>query len=185
MRHVHERGSIAEFAHKNGFTQLLGPTHLLSSANDAWLRRDIEMMKIVRDELRRLHSNISLIYPLALPIQLLRDPVQREVIVSAISEAPCDAIWLRIENFGQYATGDKVASYIAACEDFRALGKPLVADCVSGLPGLGLLAFGAVGGLAHGITLFEIIQAELASTKTRNRTGGWSDNRATCRSWIC
>lgn len=146
---------IAEFAYTNSFTQLLGPTHLLSSANDAWIRRDIEMMSWVREELAKLGSAMPLIYPLALPIQILRDPVQREVIVEAVGSADSDAIWLKIENFGQDATGEKVAAYVAACEDFRALGKPLVADCVGGLPGLGLLAFGAVGGIAQGVTLFE------------------------------
>ena len=35
------------------------------------------------------------------------------------------------------------------------LGIPLVADHVGGLLGLALLAFGAVGGIAHGITLGE------------------------------
>ena len=146
---------IVEFARANRFTQLLGPTHLLSSANDIWLRRDIEMMRWVHDELRRADLRIPLIYPLALPFQILRDPVQRQAIISAISDAPSDAIWLRVENFGQDATGEKVAAYIAACEDFRVLDRPLVADHVSGLPGLALLAFGSVGGLAHGVTFFE------------------------------
>ncbi|HUO92054.1 MAG TPA: hypothetical protein VMU22_03990 [Rhizomicrobium sp.] len=146
---------IAQFVVENGFTQLLGPTHLLSSANDLWLRRDIEVMGWVHHELRQLSPTMPLIYPLAIPVQVFRDAAQRQAIIAAIADAPNDALWLRIENFGQDATGEKLAAYIEACADFRELGKPLVADYAGGLAGLGLLAFGAVGGLAHGITLFE------------------------------
>jgi hypothetical protein len=35
---------IVQYAVANGFTQLLGPTHVLRGANDPWLRRDIAMM---------------------------------------------------------------------------------------------------------------------------------------------
>lgn len=150
---------IVEHALSNNFTQLLGPTHLLSSANDIWLRRDIEMMGWVRTELDRTNAKFPLVYPLALPMQILRDAIQRQAIIAALADAPMDAVWLRVENFGQDATGEKVAAYIAACADFRALGVPIVSDFAGGLPGLGLLAFGAVGGLAHGITLFEGFKA--------------------------
>ena len=44
---------IVEAAVSNGVTQLLGPTHLLSSANDPWLRRDITMMTRTADEIAR------------------------------------------------------------------------------------------------------------------------------------
>ena len=146
---------IAEFGLENGFTQLLGPTHLLQSPNDPWLRTDIRMMGLVRDALDRGKPGMPLIYPLAVSMQIFRDSVQRRAIVAALSDAPCDAIWLRIENFGLDATGEKAAAYIEACNDFAVLGVPLIADHVGGVTGLGLLAFGAVGGLSHGITLFE------------------------------
>ena len=60
-------------------------------------------------------TEMPLIYPLAIPMQVMRDPVQRRAVIAALADAPCDALWLRIENFGSDATGDKTASYIEAC----------------------------------------------------------------------
>jgi len=43
---------IVQMAAENGFTQILGPAHLLSSVNDPWLRRDVLMMNWTADENR-------------------------------------------------------------------------------------------------------------------------------------
>jgi hypothetical protein len=150
---------IVEAAANNGCTQLLGPTHLLSSANDPWLRRDIVMMNRTADEAARRGAELDLIYPLAVPMRLLRDSAERHAIIAAIADAPCAAIWLRVENFGDDATGEKVAAYIEACRDFHVRGIPLVGDYVGGMPGLGVLAFGAVGGIAHGVTMQQSFRA--------------------------
>jgi hypothetical protein len=144
---------IVEFAVTNGFTQILGPTHVLSGANDPWLRRDIAMMNWTGDRIASSGTDIGLIYSLALPIRVLRQLAERRAVVAAISDARCDAIWLKVENFGDHATGEKTAAYIDACRDFHECGVPVVGDHVGGLPGLGVLAFGAVGGIAHGVTL--------------------------------
>jgi hypothetical protein len=152
---------IVEAAVSNGVTQLLGPTHLLSSANDPWLRRDITMMIRTADEIARsgMAKELDLIYPLAVPMALLRNAAERRAIIAAIADAPCAAIWLKVENFGDDSTGEKVAAYIEACRDFHARGIPLVGDQVGGLPGLGVLAFGAVGGIAHGVTMQQSFRA--------------------------
>ena len=167
---------IVEAALKGGFTQLLGPTHLLSSPNDPWLRRDIAMMNRTREEIVRSGEVLDLIYPLAVPMSLLRNADERRAIIVALADAPSDSIWLKVENFGDDSTGEKVASYIAACRDFHERGLPLVGDHVGGLPGLGALAFGAVGGIAHGVTLHQSFRA--ASWRRQPDTGtafgpGW------------
>ena len=144
---------------KNGFTQVLGPTHLLTGPNDPWLRRDIEAMGWSRDALDSSGDDLGLIYSLAVPMEVLRKRPERQALVNAIADAPCDAIWLRIENFGDNATGEKTAAYIAACSDCHELGVPLVGDHVGGLPGLGALAFGAIGGIAHGVTMQQTFRA--------------------------
>src|SRR5690606_32451387 len=41
--------------------------------------------------------------------------------------------------------------YIAAVIDFLRLERPIVADGVGGLAGLAVAAFGAVGGICHGV----------------------------------
>lgn len=150
---------ITEFAQEHRFTQILGPTHLLSGANDRWLRHDIENMGHMRSALDASQSSIELIYPLALPIKALRDPLERAALIAALGDAPMDAIWLRIENYGSDATGEKTVAYVQAAREFHARGVPVIADHVGGLNGLGLLAFGAVGGLSQGITLFEGFKA--------------------------
>jgi hypothetical protein len=48
-----------------------------------------------------------------------------------------------------------VRTYLDAVVEFHRLGLPLVADHAGGVVGLAFLAFGGVGGLAHGITYGE------------------------------
>jgi hypothetical protein len=146
---------IASFAVQNGFTQLLGPTHFLQSHKDPWLAHDIKMMEHTRQFLDQEGSDIELIYPLSLPIEVLREPAYRRAAIAALCDAPFDALWLKIDNFGGDASGDKTIAYIEACRDFHDLGVPIVSDHVGGLPALGLLAFSAVGGICHGVTLAE------------------------------
>ena len=60
-------------------------------------------------------------------------------------------VWLKVSGFGGSATAAGLRKYIAAAQDFHLLQKPIIADCVGGLPGLAILAFGAAGGIAHGL----------------------------------
>lgn len=144
---------MVEAAINYGCTQLLGPTHFLRSANDPWLRHDIAMANRVAEEVARNGDEVELIYPLIVPMTLWRDASERQAIRAAIADVQCAAIWLKVENFGDDATGEKVAAYIEGCRDFHSLAVPLIRDNVGGLPGLGVLAVGAVGGMAHGITM--------------------------------
>jgi len=89
----------------------------------------------------------------AVPIALLREQAERQAIIDALADASCDTIWLKVENFGDAATGEKTAAYLDACRDFHIRGLPLNGDHIGGLPGLGALALGAVGGIAHGVTM--------------------------------
>src|ERR1700732_786242 len=163
---------IVEFAATSGFTQILGPTHVLSGANDPWLRRDIVMMNWTGDRIASSGTDIGLIYSLALPIRVLRQSADRRAVIAAISDARCDAIWLKVENFGDHATGEKMAAYIDACRDFHERGAPVVGDRVGGLPGLGVLAFGAVGGIAHGVTLQQTFKTSHWRQPRGSQVGG-------------
>jgi hypothetical protein len=163
---------IVEFAITNGLTQVLGPTHVLSGANDTWLRRDIAMMNWMGDQIANSGSGIGLVYSLALPMSVLRRAAERQDIIAAIADARCDAIWLKIENFGDHASGEKTAAYIDACRDFHNCGVPIVGDHVGGLPGLGLLAFGAVGAIAHGVTLQQTFSTSNWRRRRTAQNGG-------------
>ena len=143
----------------NKFSQILGPTHLLTGPNDTWLRHDIDMMVWTAEQIKASTAEIDLIYPLGVALDVLRNRAERQALVAALADAPCDAIWLKIENFGDDASGDKTTAYIDACRDFHERGVPVVGDHVGGLPGLGALAFGAVGGIAHGVTMLQNFSA--------------------------
>lgn len=152
---------IVEAAVSGGFTQLLGPTHLLTSGNDPWLRRDVRMMARAAEAIARRgkEQELDLIYPLTMPMSLLRNKAERRAIISAVNDAPAAAMWLKVENFGDDATGEKLAAYVEACRDFHERGIPLIGDHVGGLPGLGAMALGAVGGIAHGVTMQQSFRA--------------------------
>jgi hypothetical protein len=167
---------IVEFALSNQCTQILGPSHLVGDPNDPWLQRDLAMMTSCAEQIEKLRSNLGLIYSIGLPMSLMRDDDRRSAIVAAISNTPCDAVWLKIENFGDGATGEKTAAYIKACRDFHVLGVPVVADYVGGLPGLGTLAFGAVGGIAHGVTMNQGFSAA-SWRRPRQEGGGGAERR--------
>lgn len=152
--------AIADFAIDNGFTQILSPTHVLRSAHDEWLDIDVEAAARLREYLDRKNAGrISIIYSLAMTYAMLRDADQRHHVIAALLGVPVTAIWLKIDGFGSGSTPTATLAYIEAAKDFRELGLPIVADHAGGLVGLSLLAFGATGGLAHGVTQGERFSA--------------------------
>ena len=147
---------IAAFADARGFSAVLAPTHLIASANDPWFVAD----RLVATRLRAsLPSRTALFYSLALPLRLLRDPEERQAIVEGLRAVEADALWIKVDNFGSDSSGDKVRTLVEACQDLHQLGIPVVADHAGGLPGLATLAFGATGGIAHGIMMFDSFKA--------------------------
>lgn len=132
-----------------------------------WLRRDIAMMEWTYESIIASGAELGLIYSLAVPMAEFRKREIRQALIAAIADAPCDAIWLKVENYGDDATGEKTVAYIEACRDFHERGIPLVGNHVGGLPGLGALAFGAVGGIAHGVTMNQAFRA----ARWRDREG--------------
>lgn len=165
---------IVEFAAERSFTQLIGPTHLLSGPNDLWLRTDVQAMGWARSAIEAAGVQMPLIYSLSVPISVLRDRSLRQALLPAVADVPCDAIWLKVENFGDDASGDKTAAFLEACRDFHSLGVPLIADHVGGLPGLASLAFGAVGGIAHGVAVYQNFKASAWRRPPREASGGFA-----------
>lgn len=81
----------------------------------------------------------------------LRDPVQRRAFIAGLNDLPFDNLWFRISGFGADASPAGLRRYIAAVMDFIQLDRPIVADGVGGLASLAILAFGAAGGICHGV----------------------------------
>lgn len=144
--------ALGDFVLQHGFTQVLAPTHLLRSVYDEWLDIDLENVRRLKNHLdRRNGGNIPIVYSLAITYAMLRDPVQRQALLEALRTIPISAIWLKVDGFGSNSTATAARAYLNAARDFHELGLPVIADHVGGLVGLSLLAFGAAGGIAHGV----------------------------------
>lgn len=166
---------LAEFAINHGFTQVIAPSHYLSSVNDAWLGTDTEATKWLRAELdRRGGKNLPIIYSLAMSGVVFKDPEQRAALISTLTGLPIDSLWLRIDGFGADAGPIVLARTMDAMADFHKLGMPIIADQVGGVIGLALLAFGCVGGVSHGITTGEAFStSSWRRPRSSNGGGGW------------
>jgi hypothetical protein len=68
-----------------------------------------------------------------------------------LADLPFDNLWLRVSGFGADASATMLRGYVAAMMDFQRLGKPIIADGVGGLAALATAAFGAAGGVSHGL----------------------------------
>jgi hypothetical protein len=165
--------AIAEFVVKHGFTQVLAPTHLISGPDDPWLQVDIALTQALRTALRRLGAeHVQVHYSLALTYEVFRTPRKRIDVLNRLRGLELDGLWLNIAGSGSDTTPTGVTRYADAATDFHALGVPIIADRCGGLVGLSLLAFGAVGGLAHGVTLGERFNASSWLKKAESKPFG-------------
>lgn len=153
---IRRADEIASFVNQSGCSALVAPTRLISDPNDPWFDADRRVAARLR---AILPSKIALAYSLAVPMQVLRNADVRAALIEGLRGVDMDALWLKVENFGADATGEKVRAYIEAATDFHQLGVAIVADHAGGLPGLGLMAFGSVGGIAHGVMMLEGFKA--------------------------
>jgi hypothetical protein len=148
--------AIAKFASDRGFSAVLAPTHIISGAEDPWFEADLSVAAALK---RMLPSNVAVFYSLAVSMQVLRDSAARQRIVEGLRRVDVDALWLKVENFGADATGEKVRAYIEALAEFHSLDIPIISDHVGGIPALSLVAFGAAGGVSHGVMVLEGFRA--------------------------
>ncbi len=171
---------IGESAVETGCHAVHSPSHLLlRGAADPWLPVDIEATDMLRSALdSNGGANISIDYVLSISYATLRDTEARRVIVSQLGSVPFENLWLRIPNFGANSTGAMVRQYISAVNDIIAqLGQQsVVADYAGGMPALAVCAFGAAGGMAHGVGEKESFNAS-SWTRQRSTTFGGRTKR--------
>jgi hypothetical protein len=145
-------GKIARFVVENGIKRVMAPAHFLSEATDPWFESDLAACKALRAVVDREGGrDVAVDYPLMMSNAALNDIAQRRAFVAALRSMPIDSVWLRVSGFGGDATAAALRKYIAAARDFHQLDRPVIADCVGGLSALAILAFGAAGGIAHGL----------------------------------
>jgi hypothetical protein len=144
---------VATFAVENAIDAVLVPSHFVVDAQSIWWKIDLQLCANLRQALDEMGgSNIRTDYSLITAYGTLREPEQRRVFLAELRNLPFDNLWLRISDFGADATSTAVRRYISAVADFHALKRPLVADYVGGLSGLAVVAFGATGAVAHGVS---------------------------------
>ena len=147
---------IAKFVVLHGFTQVIAPTHLIAGPDDPWLAIDIASTNALCAALERHGAgHVQLHYSLALSYEAFRTAPKRLAVLEQLRCATVDGLWLNIPSCGSDSSPTAITRYGDAAADFHALGVPIVADHAGGIMGLSLLAFGAVGGLSHGVTLGE------------------------------
>jgi len=151
---------LGDFVLEQGFTQVIAPTHVLAGADDPWLTVDAESTRRLRNHLDRgSGASVPIIYSLAIPYAVFRDREQRRSLIATLTTVPAAALWLKVAGFGATSTPTAARTYIQSAAEFHELGIPVVADHVGGVIGLAIMAFGATGGIAHGVTLGERFDA--------------------------
>ena len=147
---------LVSAAETGGHSAVLAPTHYLDGPGDPWVAVDAELARQLRRELDgRGLGHVLIYYPLVARAALLREPAHRDRLVAALAGLPIDALWLRVHPFGTTSSGPlALRRYLEVCRGLHRLGVPLVGEH-TGTIGVGLLAFGAVGGIESGITIAE------------------------------
>jgi len=170
-------GKIARFAIERHFDVVHAPTHMLANSTSQWLRIDRDACIALRRALDSEGRNdIGIDYPLMTTVAALRDPIQRRTFMETIKDLPIDNIWLRISGFGAEATAMGIRRYIAAVAEFLRLDRPIIVDGVGGIAALATVAFGAAGGISHGVAEKERFDAS-DWDNPRSSGGGGSEKR--------
>jgi hypothetical protein len=168
---------IAEFAVKHGVSTVLSPSHFIEPATASWRPIDLRACEALRHELNQIGgSHIAIDYQLLTTNALLKDEYARTEMIDGLNALPIDNVWLRTSGFGATATGVGTRHFIEAVRWMHQIPHPLVADGVGGLSGLAAAAFGAVGGICHGVgqkESFDVNDWKKASA----RTGGGATTR--------
>jgi hypothetical protein len=160
MRNFDAVKAIAEFVVTAGVHAVLAPTHLVETVNDQWRPIDLRMCEALRYELDRCGgSNIAVDYQLITTTALLKDAEARAGFVADIQTMRIENVWLRASGFGADATGAGTRHFIESVRVLHGIGRPLIADMAGGFATLGVVAFGAVGGMSHGVGLKETFRA--------------------------
>jgi hypothetical protein len=175
-RNLDTAKAIAEFATRHNVDAVLSPAHFMDTFPNPWLSIDLRLCEELRHELDRAGAkHISLDFQIITTNTLLKDLDARETLIAAIRHVAAENIWLRASGFGATATGAAIRSFIESSRSFHAIHKPIVADYAGGFSALAAAAFGAVGGLCHGMSQKEAFR--VSDWKKPATGGGGSTKR--------
>lgn len=167
---------MAEFVVQSGVHTVLAPTHAFGDAE--WLEVDRNSCVHLRNELDRAGAaNVAIDHVVIVGTRELRDAARRHAMVDAISDLPIQNVWLRVGGFGATATGVGTRHVIEAARFLHDIGRPLVIDMAGGFAALAGLAFGAVGGISHGVAQRESFDLAAWRKPPPARKGGGTQSR--------
>ncbi len=170
---------IARFAIKHHFDAVLSPTRYHERISKEDLSVDLMACKLLREALdREGGAAVAIDYRLSVAHRALKDNDQLALVLRHLPHAPTENLWLHISPFGSDASAGIVRRLIETIARFEQLNMPIVVDGVAGLPALALLAFGAAGGIAHGVADQERFEGNAYHKAPRKSSGGSAPARA-------
>ena len=160
---------MAQFVREKRYSAVLAPTHYIQSANSPWLDVDARLTVLLRHYLDRAGAkNIPIFYSLAVSYEVFRSADERGAIIERLADLPIECLWMKVSQSGAL-THAAVRNLVKGAAEFHSLQVPLIGDMMGGLRGLSALAFGAMGGICHGVTQKEAFNA---SSLMRPANGG-------------
>lgn len=172
-RNLDTAKAVAEFAVSNSVNVVLAPSNLIELGDSSWHQIDLKICEDLRHELDQLGGrDIAIDFQFITTTALLKDERARRELVDGVGSLPIDNIWVRASGFGATATGAGTRHFVEAVRAIHDLDRPLVADGVGGFAGLATLAFGAVGGISHGVAQKEKFDAAQWKRPARKNTKG-------------
>ena len=154
---------------EKGYTAVHAPTHYIESANSPWLEVDVRSTRQLRRCLDSAGAkNAPIVYSLAVSYEVFRTAEERHAILDQLKGVPIDSLWIKVSQSGAL-THAAVRHQVKGAVDLHSLGVPLVGDMMGGLRGISALAFGALGGICHGVTQKERFNAR---SWTRTESSG-------------
>ena len=167
---------MAEFVLQAGAQAVLAPTHAIEGG--AWGDVDRRAVEGLRRELDRVGAaSVAIDHMVIIGARELRDATECRAAIDAAADLPVQNIWLRVGGFGATATGVGTRQLIEAVRRLHALGRPLIIDMAGGFPALSALAFGAVGGISHGVAQRETFDLAAWRKPPPERKGGGLQTR--------
>ena len=143
---------VAQFVREKRYSAVLAPTHYIQSANSPWLDVDARLTVLLRQYLDRAGAgNVPIFYSLAVSYDVFRSADERGAIIERLADLPIECLWMKISQSGAL-THAAVRNLVKGAAEFHSLRVPLIGDMMGGWRGLSALAFGAVGGICHGVT---------------------------------
>lgn len=143
---------MAQFVREKRYSAVLAPTHYIQSASSPWLDVDARLTVLLRQYLDRADAkDVPIFYSLAVSYEVFRSADERRAIIERLADLPIECLWMKVSQSGAL-THAAVRNLVKGAAEFHSLQVPLVGDMMGGLRGLSALAFGAVGGICHGVT---------------------------------